>query len=205
MFLNKNMGQKRWLPEEINMLQELAGTDEIDSVITAFKSIASKHNWPPKTSTAIRIKMKRLGLSYRPTYGGWNCTTLAAALGCDRDRVHDWITRGLLKSSRNKEKRHHQITLNNFQEFAKQYPEWLTEIDLFNLETVLGKAIAERIRSTPKMTRGKKMAVQNTVTGIIYPSLRAAARQEFFEKSTIKECAETGRKTRCGRSFEFVT
>lgn len=55
------------------------------------------------------------------------------------------------------------------------------------------------------MTCGRKMPIRNKVTGQVYPSIKAAARHELFHPSVIKDCAATGRKTRCGRQYEFAT
>jgi hypothetical protein len=103
-----------WSTEEIDYLVEIANTDAFYALVKTFQRKAQKEGWYPRGENAIKIKLKRLKISLKPIDGGWNCTGLAQVLGIDRDRVHDWIERGLLKSTRKAKARHHRIVKKGF-------------------------------------------------------------------------------------------
>ena len=190
-----------WTPDEIEYLQSIARSDEITSIAAKFRNHAAKMGWPPRNENAVRVKLKRLKISFKPLDDGWTCTGLSEILGISRDRVHDWIVRGLLKSSRKPGKRHHRILIQNFVTFAKAHPEWLTDIDRSGLDYLLPPKIVDRILGQKCRTRGIKFAVRAN-TGKVYSSLREAARSEYFTKGHIKNLAITGKQSREGIGFE---
>jgi hypothetical protein len=190
-----------WTDPELNYLQEIARTDEIDQLCKLYNKTAKQEGWAQRSHTAIKVKLKRLGLSYRPIDGGWTCSTLAEILGIGRDRAHDWIARGLLESSRRPSKRHHRILEGNFIDFAKNYPNWLTRIPEENLSILLDKKTVDKILALPLVTKGVAIPVLSSRTHRKYRSIRHAERHEFFHRSTIHDCAILGKKTRDGDRF----
>jgi hypothetical protein len=193
------MRSRTWTAEEIEFLQEHVGEDEIDEVINWFRS-----RWPDRVHDAILTKVKRLGLSRVAIDGGWNCTGLAQILGCDRDRVHDWIGRGLLKTKRRKGKRHHRILERNFVTFATRHPEWLKDISIDRLSFLLPKPVLRQIEAQPDRTRGVRFKIRSDRTGNVYDSLRQAEKQEFLSRGQITRVVKTGRKTRDGHGFQLI-
>lgn len=189
-----------WSSEEIYYLEEIAGTDEISKIVKRFRLRGRRNGWPERTEQAVLVKMKKLKISFRPTEAGWNCTTLAEILDVSRDRVHDWVARKLLRSDRAKGKRHHRITAKNFICFARNHPEWLTDINQNNLCYILPQPLVNRVLAQTIRTQGIKQPVR-TNEGIAYPSLRAAAEGEYFSKAHIRKIAKSGRSTRNGISF----
>jgi hypothetical protein len=190
---------RRWSIAEIEYLQENVGSDEVSEVIRQFRK-----QWPDRVPDAILTKIKRLGLSRIPIDGGWNCTGLAAMLGIDRDRVHDWVERGLLKTKRRNGKRHHRILERDFVDFAKAYPEWLLDIADDRLLLLLSESIVDAISDLPDRTRGVYFKVRSTRTGRVYPSLRQAEKHEFLSRATIAAATKAGRTTRDGCGFQLI-
>jgi hypothetical protein len=190
-----------WSTEEIEYLFEIANTDAFYAIVKIFQRKAKKEGWYHRGEDAIKIKMMRLKISIRPLDGGWNCTGLAEMLGIDRDRVHSWIGRGLLKSTRKVGKRHHRIDQKDFVDFADTYPNWLTDIEETNLKLLLPDPIVENIIAQPIRTRGVSLPVQ-TNKGTVYPSIRAAARGEHYCRTHIKHLAETNGRTLDGVAFQ---
>jgi hypothetical protein len=193
-----------WQKAEVNALLELVGTDEATEVIRAFRNLATKEGWPARQPGAILTKIKRLKFSRVAQHGGWNCTGLAEILGCDRDRVHDWVARKLLKTSRRQGRRHHRILEKDFIDFAQNHPEWLRDIDLDRLGFLLPEPLVEAIADLPDRTRGVRFQVRSTQTGKVYSSLRQASRQEYFSKSRIAKIIKHGGSTRDGKSFQLI-
>lgn len=193
------MPGRKWTPEEIEFLQEHVGSDEIYSVLKVFRK-----QYPNRELNAILTKIKRLGLSRVPVDGGWNCTGLAELLGCKRDRVHDWIARDLLKTSRKNGKRHHRILERDFAKFAMQYPEWLKDIPIDRLKIILSQRAVDQITSRPDRTRGVRFKVRSDRTGRVYESLRSAEKDEFLSRACISEIVKTGRTTREGFGFSLI-
>lgn len=169
------MAGRKWLAEEVEFLQEYVGSDEVQSVIKSFRK-----QYPDREPNAILTKIKRLGLSRVPVDGGWNCTGLAEILGCNRDRVHDWIARGFLKTRRRDGRRHHRILERDFVRFATQYPEWLEDIPTDRLAFLLPEPLTDKIASLPDRTRGVRFKVRSDRTGRVYESLRSAEKDEFL-------------------------
>jgi hypothetical protein len=176
---------KRWGKEELSTLQELIGTDEVDAVIEQFRKISKKNQWCDRSYNAILIKIKRSRISRKPIYGGWNCSTLAETLGCNRDRIHNWVERGLLKSTRKDGKRHHRITQKDFIDFATTYPKLLRDIDVENLKYLIPEAAIAAIQLLPIRARGIRLTVKSLRTNKIYRSLRQAEKSEFISRSAI--------------------
>jgi hypothetical protein len=195
---------RQWSKAEVNALLELVGTDEVAEVVRAFRGLATKEGWPERKPGAILTKIKRLGCSRVPQHGGWNCTGLAEILGLDRDRVHDWIARKLLKTSRRQGRRHHRILEKDFIDFAQKHPEWLRDIDLDRLGFLLPEPLVEVISDLPDRTRGVRFQIRSIKTGETYSSLRQASRQEYFSRSRIANIVKHGGSTRDGKSFQLV-
>jgi hypothetical protein len=193
------MAGRKWTDDEVEFLQEHVGSDEVQSVIKAFRK-----QYPDREPNAILTKIKRLGLSRVPVDGGWNCTGLAEILGCNRDRVHDWIARGLLKSRRKDGQPRHRILERDFVKFATHYPEWLKDIPIDRLAFLLPEPLTDKIESLPDRTRGVRFKVRSDRTGRVYESLRSAEKSEFLSRTDISEIVKTGRTTREGFGFSLI-
>jgi hypothetical protein len=194
----------RWSLAEVNYLQEISSTDQIDHICRRYNRFAIANGWQKRSLTAITGRLKRLGLSVRPMHNGWSCPALAEILGVRRDRVHDWIEKGFLKSSRSKNKRNHRILERDFIAFAKQFPEWLTRIDKSALLILLEPAIAYSILSQ-RPAPGVPIPIYSAKTGRRYRSINTASKQENLSRSTIAACALSGAKTRDGDRFIAIT
>lgn len=192
-----------WSKEEVEYLYEIANTDAFYALVKKFQKQATEKGWYQRQNEAIKTKMKRLKISIKPLDGGWNCGGLAQILEVDRDRVHDWVDRGLLKSSRKAGTKHHRIIRSNLIAFATDYPDWITGINEDNLRNLLPNPVVDKIIAQPIRTRGMKMPVQ-TNTGARYSSMRAAARGEHYSKRYINQIAKTGASTRDGLRVQLI-
>ena len=198
------MNAPKWTPERLEYLQEIAGSDHILVLSRKFKSASKKRGWPARSETAIRVKLKRLGRSLKPIDGGWSCTGLAEILEINRDTVHGWVERRELKSRRPEGCRHHRITVADFKEFAKLRPDLVQIASRENLLLLLDKKTVEQIFKVVPLRTGKPIAVVSTTTRKAYPSLRKAEQAEYFSRSTIRDCMNSRRSTRDGRTFELA-
>lgn len=174
-----------WSQTEIDFLHDLSGTDERNALIRKFQRKARKEGWPDRTSTAIAVKMKKLKISYVAELDGLSCTGLGKILGIERDRVHDWVERGLLRSRRLRGRRHHRIMSDDFVEFAKRNPEWLTDIPREGLAYFLDEETVQLIQSQKPRTRGVAFQIRHAVTGKVYRSLHQAEREEYLSRAAI--------------------
>jgi hypothetical protein len=195
------MTRLKWNEQETNYLLEIAQTDEIDEVCKRYNKMAKLEGWMQRTNDAIKAKLKRAKISYRPIDGGWTCTTLAEILGITRDRVHHLVYKGFLKSSREPGKRHHRILERNFIAFAKDHPQHLMRVSEERLSILLPHSIVKAIVSQPHKMPGFAIPVYSARTGRRYKSIKAAARQEFIDRSTITACVLSGAKTKEGDRF----
>lgn len=193
------MTGRRWTAGEIEFLQEHVGSDEVQSIVELFRK-----QWPDREPDAVLTKIKRLGLSRVAVDGGWNCTGLAELLGCKRDRVHDWISRGFLKTRRKNGQRHHRILERDFKRFAMQYSEWLKDIPTDRLTILLSQRLIEKISARDDRTRGVRFKIRSHRTGRVYESLRQAEKSEFLSRHCISEIVKTGRTTREGFRFSLI-
>jgi hypothetical protein len=192
------MGGHPWTEEQKTYLKEIAGTDHIFYVLKKFKTTSTKRGWPKRSDNAIKVKIKRYGLSRVASDGGWSCASLADLLEVNKDLVHSWVENNGLRSSRPPGYRHHRITDQDFREFARTNPERLTIVKPENLRILLDKETVEAIQKTVPTRRGKPIPVVSLKTYKSYRSLREAARHEYFSRSTIKDCADRQRRTRDG-------
>lgn len=201
-------GKQSWEPDAVAHLELIAGTDRPHALTKRFNFEARKQGWAIRTETAIKVKLKKLKISWKADEDGWNCTELANYLGIDRDRVHHWCEMGHIKSQwadgHGKSKpANRRITQRWLVDFAKAMPHRLQGIDPAILTLLLPQAVVYQILITPIDLTGLKCQVKHVRTGKIYPSLAATHRAFPGDKSYLAARIKAG-KPAYGETFALI-
>jgi hypothetical protein len=192
-----------WKPEEVAAIKELAGSDHIDRVVRTFQALSAQNKWTKREGSAIKVKMKKLRLSFRAIDGGYTCATLSEALGIERTRAQRWVNNGLLKSLRSDGQRFHCITVSNFRDFALKNPRRIKDISTLALSAFLSEEEIQGLREN-KPPRGRAVPVRHVNTGKIYRSLTEAGKAFYIDRSAIRKSIYAGRECGNGLKFEFL-
>jgi hypothetical protein len=189
----------RWSPEEVNYLSELAGTDHFLFLCQKYRKIALRNGWPYRTNSAIATKFSKEKFSFIPLYDGWTCSGLAIFLGIRINRVHVWKSKGKLIPQ--KIGGRSRILKSDFQAFAKAYPRSFYGVDQNRLALLLDQETLDLVASHSQTACNKAIPIYSTKTGRLYPSIRKAAKNEFFAVRAVSSCVKKNKKTRDGTGF----
>jgi hypothetical protein len=175
-----------WTQDEDARLQELVGDLPRPLLHAEFRSYARRHGLPVRTKKAIDIRVHKLGLSFRTT-GTWlSPSDIGCILGIDPTipmrwvRVHDDLLARRFGSRL-------YVKRSDFRRWASkpQHQRALGGIDVDRLAMALeDRELAEQILQRYP-TRGTHVRVRCRETGRRYPSISAAARDNYLTFSAI--------------------
>jgi len=193
-----------WSADAVDFLGDIEGMDRFDFIVAKFNKQARKQGWAERSPIAIRVKLKRLGYSIRPTLDGFNCRTLAGYLDVYKDRVHGWVEDGLLVaapglgggSSR-------RIKTSDLIVFATKYPAKLHGIHPDRLKLLMSRALIYKILTTPPNNTGIKLKVMRMDTGEVFDSIRDASRKTHISRTHVGKMLIAGSPA-CGITFKRV-
>ena len=174
-------------------LEKFAGSLPLPDLVKRFNAAAKNKGWAQRSETAIKVRLKRLGLSCKASFDNFSTIELARTLNIKRDRAELWIEKGLLpyrKVARNVG----AIRATDFRLFVEQHWQRLAEVDLEGLAWLGVKTeLIEAIAALPPCKHGKAMPVRRTDTGEVFHSIKEASRKCYVDRTGIRLSVEENR------------
>lgn len=201
---------RRWLPAELELLNQLAGDVPWPKAVQVFQREARLRGWPERTENAMGCQAKKLGFSCRADAGTWTTTYGAGRLlGCDPRRIDAWFDEpslvAILEPKQLKPGGARFICRAAWRRLARERPDvlgGLTADGLFLLleDRELADAVASRYR-----LRRNDYRVRCIETGRVYASCDAVAQSHHVSRSAVSLAIRRGRQvTSIGLSFEAL-
>jgi len=178
-----------WTQEEIDYLESLIGNYPFRQVVSRYQSMAKRMGWAYRSFNAIKIKVSRKIGCRKAIDKNFTYHVLADILGYNRHRVRDWVRTGKLEVAWVGYLT--KVTTKSLKAFVQEYPELLSEADTQGLIFLFGESKADELKALPGTTTFSKK-VYCKKTGIIYPSIRAAAKANYMNKATVTRRAQKG-------------
>jgi len=198
------MMRTHWSADAVDFLSDIEGLDRFDFIVAKFNKQARKQGWAERSPIAIRVKLRRLGYSIRPTLDGFNCQTLAGYLDIDRDRVHAWVEDGLLVAAPGLSvKSGRRIKLSDLIVFATKHPTKLHGIHPDRLSLLVPHDLTYKILTAPPNNAGIKLKVMRMDTGEVFDGIREASRKTHISHTHIGRMLIAGLPA-CGITFKRV-
>lgn len=193
-----------WRTEENDFLEKRSSVVPFPLLVKKLQAFQKRRGWPVRTISSIKTQIKRLGLPFRCTLDNLNGAEMAAALGVNPWRIHNWKKRHGMPF-RKAGAQLSYIPRREFCQWAAQNPHLLSDIPRENLSWVLGdEVLTAQILKTPPVQRGKKKPVRRD-DGVVYPTIAAAAKANFVTSTAIRDAMRRNAPVLCiGRKFEFV-
>lgn len=196
-------GKMAWQPAEEALLEEYCGVRPVREVVRMVQRLNKKQGWPIRSSTAIKVKIKRMGLSRVCVVDNFTPSELARIFSVPRDRVEMWVeSKGC--PYRKVDGYKGAIRLSSFQKWAAQHPDLLAEIDQDALFYILDDAsLVKHISGLSLPAIGRPQAVRRLDTGETFKSVRNAAKKSYVHPKNIREAIRRD-GTSAGTKWEYV-
>lgn len=196
-------GRMAWQPEEEELLEDFCRVKPVKDVIRAVQRLERKNGWPIRTSTSIKVKIKRMGLSRVCIYDNLTPSELARICDVPRDRVEGWVERRECPC-RWVDGNKRAISLSAFQKWVRENRELLAGISRDALAFILtDKNLIEDIASLPPPVVGRPRPVRRIDTGQTFESVKAAARASFVHPKSISGAIRRGGRSG-GTMWEYI-
>lgn len=198
----RSLGQE-WKPEEIELLENLAGSAPMPDIIKRLRNLEKRNGWNKRTPIAIQVKLKRLGLRQTCEENNFTLSELARTLKVPRDRVELWLERHGLpyrRVLRNK----FSIQQSPFRKWAALHIHLLAGVDPDGLKWLTNWKNAEAIASAPLPRHGRATPIRRLDTGETYRSIKEAARQCFLHPSSSRRALDAPEYRAGGSEWETV-
>lgn len=202
------MSYHRWLPEESDYLERLAGDVPFPELLTRMRRRATVMGWPSRSEKSILLRIKRAGLQATARTGAVVTTGgVGEILGCPATRVEAWLSRprvvAILQPRRVGNVRY--IERSAWRRLAREMPRILGGFDVVALFALLeDRELAEQVAAAWPRPCGD-WRVRCVETGRIYPSCGHAAREHHVTQACISLAIRERRPVRAlGLTFEAL-
>ncbi len=181
---------RRWTPEDLELLADLAGEIPWHMVVDQFNQAR-----PPRTPKALARQAEAMGLSIKPQGEFITTSAITVLTGYNNKKILNWILSGKLKAVyRYKSKNNHWcISRKALREFARKHPNQFGGIgfseltQLFDSEIHASKIVAMNL---PRLKH--TVEVECIETGQRYKSIKEASLAAFVNKSGISASIKNG-------------
>ena len=180
---------RRWTPEDIETLCSLAGDLPWAMVPAAFNRTR-----PPRTATAIKTKIERLGISRRAVGQFITTGAIKKITGFSYERIRRWIDiRDLVTQKHAGPGNPYYISRKDLRKFARKYPERLGGLNESTLVQLLdSEKLAAKIASMELPAWKRCVEVECVETGEKFKSITAAAKSAYVVEARIYTVLITG-------------
>ena len=199
------MNRTIWTKPEIELLEDLIGYYFIHDLVKIYNQKASELGLPTRNYNGITVKLRRLGMSQKPSLDSFSGTDIATILGVNRRTVYEWQAKEGLPS-RKVAKNKVVITKKDFTRWVRSRPYLLYGISKEQLELIIDdrKLINECSQRKP-VQRRHPVPVVNLNTGQKFKSIKEAARKTFNGVQTIRRSIRSQRPTAFGDRWAELT
>jgi hypothetical protein len=183
-----------WHPEELDLIEKAADVYHGETIAKRLQALQRKNGWKVRSTTAILTKLKRCGVSRRPTLNNFSRNELARVLGVPHDRVRSWTRHHGLPYQKIHDSCY-AIQTFEFTRWAASHLELIADIDRETLEWI-GMPHAVLAAMPPqRIVRSARRPVRCLDTGEVFESVHEAGRRKFLSPKSISSAI-----SRCGRS-----
>jgi hypothetical protein len=182
--------QRRWTPEDIEVLTDLTGELPWHMVVESFNQLR-----PPRTFMALQKQAKMLGISMQPQGEYISIAVIRTLTGYSNCKILNWIhTQQLPAVARSSAKNSPlYVSRKHLRIFAKKNPQHFGGIGRAQLTQLFdSEYLADKIMIMKLPRAMKSYEVVCVETGIKYPSIAAAAKKAFVDKGTIRNAVIKG-------------
>lgn len=196
-----------WTKTELNRLAEFAGDLPRPRLAGAYNTWAAKNGYPLRTAKAIWQKANTAGMSLRAIGSFMKTGAIAEVLGINATTIEQWGVR-YADFPRRRIGGHYYINRDDLRRWAAKHKHLFGGIAHWRLVQLLeDEALVDQItESHPMRPVGLEVTakpVRCITTGVIYPSISAAARGIHVTYQAIA-CALRERRQCCGLQFELI-
>lgn len=198
------MGHKHWTPPEIEYLLSLANDYHIKEVTRHYNRWATINKYQSRSCQSVKSKLIKSGFSTKPQ-GLW-VTLMDAARALDRSNqsIRLWIKKGWIGQQHIKRPTPHSTVIHRkaFDLLAEEKPSLFAGCSLESLLKVFhSEVFAEKIYESfgDGFHASRPKPVQCIETGKRYPSIEAAAKENYISPGSIRRAVKLGSKTIVGR------
>lgn len=183
------MNQGRWTEDELMILEKLSGNKPLIDIVRAVQKYHRDNNTGIERSrNAVRVKLMRLGLSWRCTEDNMNAYEWSRQLGLGKYRVANWVIEGYLK---HRKIAHSQnaISLKQMTDLATNKPHLFSAVDTDILEYFFGEELTKKILKHKQRCyeyRCRTRHIKRTDTGEIVKGVKNLARQLNIDPRVIR-------------------
>jgi DNA-binding transcriptional MerR regulator len=202
------MGGKVWTTDELDTLHLLAGDVPWPELPKIYWNTVRQHGYPRRTSTALRRKCNDLGLQ-RAAIGKWvNAGLICQLMEVSYEAVQTWMRNGWLPGKRFGTTRGHRyyFTRASLRALAQSHPHLFGGLPVSNLTQLFDNStLAEEIAALGLPKHQQRRPVVCVETGVVYPSISAAARAVYVTPKCISEALDHPSKTSASCTWRSVT
>lgn len=202
------MGGKVWTTDELDTLHLLAGDVPWPELPKIYWNTVRQHGYPRRTSTALRRKCNDLGLQ-RAAIGKWvNAGLICQLMGVSYEAVQTWMRNGWLPGKRFGTTRGHRyyFTRASLRALAQTHPHLFGGLSIANLTQLFDNStLAEEIAALDLPKHQQRRPVRCVETGIVYPSISAAARAVYVTPKCIYDALDQPTKTSASYTWRSAT
>lgn len=197
------MGYKHWTEAELDYLLSIAGDFHLEEVCKYYNRWAAVNGRQARTERGIRNKLMKSHVSIRPE-GAWvTLMDAARALKRSNNTIRAWIDKSWIdqKFVRRPTPRSTIIRRKAFDILAQEKPGLFAGCSMESLLSVFNsEVIAEKIHELvgTKICSTHPKPVECLETGKKYPSVDAAAKDQYISANSIRRSIKLGTTTSVG-------
>lgn len=184
----------RWTQKEEDILLSLAGDLPWSIATRRYNQWATMNGYAKRSKRALYRRVHILGHSTRAA-GQWlDTAAIAQLLGVHGETIRRWDRKGWVHVYQQGRKKY--INRKSLVQLAKERPQLLAGHDRNSLFLLLeDEVLAARLAATKRKNTGLRAKVLCIETGLIYPSLQAAAQSQWVTRAAITGAVRRG--SRC--------
>lgn len=184
-----------WSEKEIEYLTENCGYYPVKILTQKINRWHRRHGTGIKrSSTAVKVKLTKLGYSATPKDDNMTASEWARQLGFGRYKVREWVRhRGLIAKeiARNKL----CISVEEMKAFAKEKPHLFSSANQEYLLYYFGEELTQAILDAKEKSYevvSRKKPIKRKDTGEVYTSIFEASKQLKMDKNAVRREAQRG-------------
>lgn len=186
------MGGYPWTAPELEHLEQLAGDHPMAEVATRYNRWAKANGLPSRTLPALGQAGYNRGVTFRPYGAMVTHQALCTYLGLTKGQAAKLLDQASCRQLRPRGRRY--VTRKELRRLARQHPQWFAGATTANLVQLLeDEKLAEWCKQHQPIRYGRNCSpVRCIETGLVYPSVMAAAAAVFVTRHWLHYSLRTG-------------
>jgi hypothetical protein len=189
------MASTRWTKAEIELLDQLIDNFVIDDIVKKLQAFQRKNGLPVRSFVAVRKRLFRTKQSQKATLNNFSREQLARTLGVKPERARRW--QRYFDMPIKKTSRINCIQIPAFKRWAYANPDCLAGVEADRLNWIMDDIeFCEMVESRVPPRIGRKTPVVRVSDGQVFPTMNAAAKAAFLDRTCIRR--------RLGTEYKFL-